>query len=203
MHSRRKGCPQPRIRAGDYGQIECVTGLFSVLILAVVVYSQLQLAAWRSTSDYLEDTLAASNLAAALIDVGEYGSSHKVKISDEAAAYEIFLEAVRDNLQLNDEWECVNHTLIAGPVEVADFVIYNVDISSVKATRVGAGGRVLERWSGVRGHLRAPNGVTVEHTGIYSELQFPVRGFPGVEVQAHKGKLIDIVSLKGEEDETK
>lgn len=202
MSLKREGCQQRNINSRqsikDQGQIEWVVGPFFVLLLGILAYTQLQLASWRSTAAYLEDALAASNLAAALIDVKEYGKTNKVCIHDEEMAYSIFLDAVQDNLQLDAEWECANPALISGPVEIMDFVIYNVDKNKIEAVRVGANGLVKERWKGTLGQLRAPNGVLVEHTGIYSEISFPVEGFGGMTVQAHKGKLVDIVSVKGD-----
>ena len=191
---RREEFPQQNIKVKDRGQVEWAMGIFIVLILGIMMYTQIQLAAWEAASDYLEDALAASNLAAALIDVEEYGKSHKTVIRDVSYAFDIYRDAVRENLQLNQSWECANQTLISGPVEITDFVIYNVDGDHVEAIRVNEGGQVLEQWSGVRGILRAPNGVPVEYTGIYSEIQFQVEGFLGVCVDAHKGKLVDIVS---------
>lgn len=194
MNLKREESPRPNIKSKDEGQVEWVAGMFMVLVLGVLVCTQMQIVSWETTSDYLEDALAVSNLAAALIDVEEYGKSHKVCIEDAADAFDIYRDAVRENLQLDSSWECANQTLISGPVEIADFVIYNVDENLVEAIRLNGDGQFLEQWSGERGILRAPNGTPVEHTGIYSEIRFQVRGFLGICVNAHKGKLVDIVS---------
>lgn len=202
MRLRKRRCLLQSIRRKDCGQAEWASGLFYILIMGIVMYTQLQLAAWRSVSAYLEDALAASNLASALIDMEEYGKSHKVIISDASDAYGIYLDAVRDNMGLDEQWECINNGLFTGPVEIVDYIIYNVDGQKVDAFRVGKDGRVSGQWSGQLHAVKAPNGIVVECTGVYSEIQFPVQGFLGIEVQAHKGKLVDIVSeLKEEEDE--
>lgn len=189
----RESIGQANIRKKDRGQVEWVTGLFFVLIVGILMCTRVQLASWRATADYLEDALAASNLASALIDVEEYGKSHKVCIRDVSAAFAIYREAVRENLQLDESWNCPNKNLISGPVEIADYVIYNVDGNRVEAVRADGDGQPAERWTGERGTLRAPNGVPVEYTGVYSEIRFPVSGFPGVTVEACRGKLVDIV----------
>ena len=194
MHLRKNGCPQRNTNVKDRGQAEWVLGLFFLLVLAVLMNTMLTLASWRSTAGYLEDALAVSNLASALIDLEEYGKSHRVVIADASAAYDIYVDAVRENLGLDDNWECANRTLIAGPVEIVDYIVYNVDQNRVNAFRVGRDGRVSERWSGARGAVKAPNGVMVEYTGVYSEICFDVEGFAGVSVQAHMGRLVDIAS---------
>lgn len=178
----------------DAGQVEWAQGMFLILFLAILMYTQLQIASWQATSVWLEDTLAASNLAAALIDIEEYGISHRVQIPDAEDAYQVYRSAVQDNLALDEEWCSTNRALIAGPVEIADFIVYNVVSGSIHASRVSAAGTVTREWDGTLGEEMAPNGVLVEHTGIYSEIRFEVVGFPGITAQAHKGKLVDVVS---------
>lgn len=201
MNLKRREYPRLNIKMQDSGQIVWVQGLFFTLILAIVMYAQLQLAAWRSASVYLEDALAASNLASALIDIEEYGKTHKVLIRDEERVFEIYQEALKANLQLDDSWECTNKELLVGPVEIVDYIIYNVDGEAVETVRVGNDGQVIERRIGTKGSVSSPDGVVIEHTGIYSELRFAVTGFPGMVVEAGKGKLVDIVPQGGEEDE--
>lgn len=194
MSLRRRGFLRPSIKEKDSGQVEWVTGFFFLLILAIAMYTRLQLASWSSTAVYLEDALAASNLASALIDVGEYGSTHKVLISDEQEAFAIYQEALRTNLGLDEQWMCMNETLITGPVEIVNYIIYNVDGNQVETVCMKRDGEVSERETSALGTVRTPNGSVVEHTGIYSELRFMVKGFPGMLVEARKGKLVDIVS---------
>lgn len=201
MILRRKRCLRQSTKTKDSGQAEWASGIFFILILGIMMYTQLQLASWRSVSAYLEDALAASNLASALIDMEEYGKSHKVIIPDAQKAYNIYLDAVKDNLGLNQQWECANQGMFEGPVEIVDYVIYNVDGKNVNAFRVGRDGKVSGQWSGDLHSVKAPNGIPVECTGVYSEIQFPVQGFLGIEVQAHKGKLVDIVAEVNEKED--
>ena len=198
MHLRRRDLQRQNIEQKDSGQVEWVTGLFWILMLSILLCTQLQISSWRTTGMYMEDALAASNLASALIDLEEYGKTNKVLIPDPEEAYVIYLDAIRDNLQLDGQWECENKALISGPVEIADYIVYNVDGDRIYADRVGSNGMVIETWSGEMGRLAAPNGVAIEHTWIYSEIQFPVQGFLGVTVSAHKGKLVDIAAERRE-----
>lgn len=184
----------------DPGQVEWAAGMFFTLLLAILMYTQLQLASWQATSDWMEDALAASNLAAALIDIEEYGISHKVQIPDAEAAYQVYRSAVWDNLSLDENRMSTNRALISGPVEIADFVVYNVVSGKVHATRVNEAGSIAREWDGTLGEETAPNGVLIEHTGIYSEIRFEVASFPGITAQAHKGKLVDIVSELPEQE---
>lgn len=197
MTLRKRGSLQRSISGKDAGQVEAVWGMFLVTILAVLLYTRLQLAVWQTAGMYLEDALAASNLASALIDVEEYGRSNKIIIEDMESAYQIYEGAVRENLQLDGQWENADKELISGRVEIADYIIYNVDGTMVYASRIARDGHVAESWRGRVGEVYAPNGLKVEHTGVYSEITFPVRGFRGMMIPAHKGKLVEIVDEKG------
>lgn len=204
MILRRKEYPLPRIsvwvecRRKERGQVEWCAGLFWLLFLAIILCSQLQIGVYRTSAAYLEDALAASNLASAVIDLEEYGRTHAVLLKEPQLAYEKFCVAVKENLQLNDAWECGNKSLIAGRVSVVKYIVYNVQNDIVMVTEVMSGGELFQ-WQGTVGNVAAPNGVNVEATGIYSEITYPVEGFGGVIAQAHKGKLVDVVVNKERE----
>lgn len=201
MFFRKRGYQQPKIRIENTqclfqeksGQIEWVTGLFFLLFLGILLCFCLQLSVYKASSLYLEDALAASNLASAVIDIEEYGRTHVIWIADPVEAYERFSIAVRENLQLNEAWESSNKSLIAGQVSVERYIIYNVKQDSVFVQEVNANGGVYQ-WQGSLGSVKAPNGICIETTSIYSELSFPVDGMFGVTVQAHKGQLADITN---------
>ncbi len=199
MHLKKRECLRQRTRREE-GSIGWVTGVFFVLFFMILLCAELQLAAYRASGGYLEDALAASNLASAIIDIETYGISHEVRIAESAAAYGRYTDAVKVNLQLDDSWQCANSVLISGPVTVERYIIYNVGKEAVEILEVEAGGRVRQSW-GLPGNVAAPNGIPVTHTGIYSEISFPIKGFLGMEVQAHKGKLIDIVAEEKEDEQ--
>ena len=175
----------------DEGQVTLVTGLFFILFFSVLSVSFFQMEMIRSSSRYMEDALAASGLACALIDVREYGSTHVLKIQNGRESYEIYCKALKANLGLDDAWESHNHKLISGVVQVEAFYVYNVLGESVDYCRLDDG---REEWMhGSLGEVSAPNGQVVEKTGVYGEISYPLKGIWGLKVQARKGKLVDVV----------
>lgn len=175
------------------GQINGITGLFFLLFLGILLATGLQVDAYRAASFYLEDALAASNLASALIDLEEFGISHAILIDNPEQAYEKFCNALKGNLQLDENWKGNNEMLISGAVTVENFTVYNVQENVVTVYSRNATGQ-LNIWQGILGTVKAPNEVLIESTSIYSEISFPVEGILGVTVQAHKGKLVDVVA---------
>lgn len=181
------------LRQKTKGQVNGIIGLFFLLFLGILLAAGLQVAAYQAASFYLEDALAASNLAAALIDLEEYGISHTIVVEDPAQAYGRYCTALQGNLQLNENWEGNNAALLSGSVTVENFTIYNVREGLVTVYFRNASGQI-NSWQGVLGEVRAPNEVLIESTSIYSEISFPVKGILGVNVRAHKGKLVDVVA---------
>ena len=175
------------------GSIQWAVGLFFVLFLAILLYVDIQVSHFHTSSLYLEDALAASNLASAVIDVEEYGISHIVRIVNPAEAYKLYQNAVKENLGLDENWECKNVALISGQVIVECYIVYNVEEEIVRSYHISKNGQIRME-QGVLGKVSAPNGLLVENTGIYSEISFPVKGPWGINVIAHKGKLVDIVA---------
>ena len=165
----------------ESGSITLVTGLFVVLFIAILLCIQLQFWVFQLQNMYLEDALAASGLASAIIDIEEYGISKKVIINDYEQAYATFCDAVKDNLNLDENFYCRNSFLIDGQVKVEKYIVYNIEEGSDE-------------------NIVAPNGKRVTNTGIYSEISFPVRGPFGFRTTAHKGKLVDVVARVNEEE---
>jgi hypothetical protein len=147
---------------------------------------------FESSAQYMEDALAASNLASAVIDVEEYGISHRVRIPDAGEAYERYKTALAGNLNLDGAWESENRSLISGTVRVVEYTVYNVSGNDVEVASFDEDG-LLTEWTEQLGSARASNGKQIENTGVYSEITYPVEGMLGVSTQARKGKLVDIV----------
>lgn len=204
---KKSGFPQRSISRAFYkkkgwikekGSVQTVTAFYFMLFLGILLYTQFQIFSFRASGMYLEDALAASNLAAAVADIEEYGVSHRVCISDVREAYARYKRAVKENLQLSDAWEAPNTELISGEVTIEQFIVYNVEGENVVISHVSEQGQVWEEQARL-GDARTPDGNVIVYTGIYSEISFPVKGFAGITVQARKGKFVDIVPEEGEE----
>lgn len=189
MFLRKKGC---LLRNTERGQIGWTVGLGALLFLGIFLSACVQMEVFRASSQYLEDALAASNLAAAVVDVEEYGISHALLVASPEDAFALYCTAIKGNLNLDDAWECPNKGLISGPVHVERFMVYNVVRDTVEVSCFNADG-TLNYWQGTLGQETAPNGIAVEHTGIYSEISYQIRGVFGIIVPAVKGKLVDVV----------
>lgn len=185
------------------GKTEFFLSLFIMVFLVLMTMTQLQLKQYRTLKTMVEDALAASCLASAVIDVEEYGISHDLVIGDPDRAHTIYLEALRENMRLDESWEYPGRSLITGPVKVEEYTVYNVRGTDIEVySRTGGGTRTYTETGGL-GRVKAPNGVPVESTSVYSRISFPVGGIFGVNLTAVKEKLADVVNngQGGEESE--
>ncbi len=180
------------LRNTEAGQVQTVFGLFAMLFLMVIGMAEFQLAACRASSDYLEDALAASDLASALIDVREYGTTHKLVIPDPEQAYETYRKALQTNLRLREDGTSELTGMISGPVSVVRYEIYNVDEETGSVTVDSLQGSGFVRTTGRLGAVKTPGGQTVQSTGVYSEVTYPLEGLFGMTVTARKGKLAEV-----------
>lgn len=175
----------------ERGQIEWVAGLFLTLFLGVILCAGLQIEKYRAASLYLEDTLAASNLASAVIDVQEYGISHSILIADPEEAFGRYRQAVMANLNLDASWTARAGSLVQGKVGIVRYIVYNVRNEEVTVYHFDADGLMTQSRE-TPGNVTAPNGISVENTAVYSEITFEVQGMFGGTVKAHKGNLADV-----------
>ncbi len=193
MKLKNQGLLPQSIKYGkENGKISLFVGMYFVLFLTIILYASLQIERFRAASLYLEDALAASNLGAALVNLREYGKTHKILVPEAETCYEMYQYMLSQNLNLYGYNEPLPESFIEGRVTIASFIIYNVDgqvVTEYFYPKMGT--------SGVRqtslSEAYAPNGVKIENTSIYSEVKFKVKCFPGLLVEAHKGKLVDIV----------
>lgn len=181
----------------ESGQIGWAVSLWFLLFLGILLICSLQTEVYRSAAVRLEDTLAASNLAAAVIDLEEYGTTHEVLIRDPEEAFARYQEAVKGNLGLNEAWENSEIEWLQGPVKVERFLVYNVTKQGTFVYEMNGAGKM---GTGAKrtGVVTAPNGKMVEHTGIYSELSFQTSGLFDLSIKGHKGILVDVARKEEE-----
>ncbi len=201
---RKKKCPQQKINKEmrshkNAGQVDIVAGMFFMLLLSIVILFGFRMSQYVVTSAYVEDALAASNLASAVIDLEEYGKSHRVIIPDPEQAFCIFREALCHNLHLDTSLHTTNRDILATRVKIEEYHIYNVRNDVVEVFVMDESGTIWKQYEGIKGQVFTPDGVCVENTTIYSRVAFDVKGMGQENIQGRKEKSVDIVRYESEE----
>lgn len=173
------------------GKVEIIISLYMVLFIVVMLAYSLQMRQYNATKTSTEDALAASNLASAVIDIEEFGKSHNIIIADPDYAYDIYKEALKNNMELSDDWTSSNKSAISGTVEIMDYIVYNVRNNDVHIYCYGQNSYETVITDGL-GNVAAPNGKIIDNTSIYSRITFPVEGIFDIHTIAVKDLLVDI-----------
>lgn len=200
---RRKECRLPKIRQGERlkkerGQIDVITGMFYLLMVFIIVLFAFRMTQYMVTSAVVEDALAASNLASAVIDVEEYGKSHTIYIQDPESAFLLYREALCRNLQLDEYLNSTNAEILASKVRIEEYIVYNVLGDLVEIYVMDESGQIIEYGTGKTSEVFTPDHVLVETTTIYSRIAFGVKGLWNQIIPAKKEKSIDIVRCESE-----
>ena len=182
-----------RIKA-ESGQAEYVLGMYALIFVMVLAMALLQIMQYMADSDIAEDALAASCLAALDVDPYRYGLDHSLVINDPMHARKIFEDALRKNMNLDEEYEPCSgaYKYIAGKVTIEDFRIYLVSGTGVKEIQVTSAGQI--ETDGTYGEMRTPQGSVVRSAGVYARISFDTEGFPRLHVAACKEAYAEMLA---------
>lgn len=140
-----------------------------------------------------EDALVSATLAGALISVEEYGRSGSIIISDYYECYSNFKSCLDDNLKLDGQNNSEYTMFFASPIEVTEFIVYNVnEVTGEITVMEGNGNFLISQYNAFLGSTYAPNGTLIENTSIYSKIQFDARITDTHTIFADKDCCVDI-----------
>lgn len=141
----------------------------------------------------ISDGLVASNLAAATVDLKEYGTTNKIKNNDFNKSLKEFQRSLKENLKLDNSFKPLKSTMINGIVDIETFAIYNVDGSDIYMTKRQKNGSILnEIYPNAVGNMRTPNGVLINETTVYSKIGMEVKTFINQSQYVYKENAVDI-----------
>ncbi len=144
----------------------------SFVVILIVYNSKFDKA--KYTGNYVDDGLIASTLAAATIDLEEYGTSEHIVCNMEQS-YLNFCETLKINLNLDSNF-ISKSDLIDGQVIVTRFTIYNVidnNIEEISKDRYGYENKVIHE--NLVGKISTPNNIVINETTVYAEIGFRLK----------------------------
>ncbi len=193
----KKSVCQPR-KIKHAGSVDYFMGLLMVFVVSIVMLVCVKLSHFMIAGACVEDALAASNLASALIDVKTYGRDGTLKIFDPQGAYEVYKEALFINLQLDEDGRPFQRQLLEGPVTIEEYRIYNVIGEEIEMYMLDQNQVMQHCGVGRIGEVVTLDGVEVETTTIYSRVSFGVPGFGAHYIQAKKENSVDVKKYEEE-----
>ena len=175
------------------GSLEYLIGLMMITVLCILVLFGYRMHVIKTTKNYVEDGLAASNLAAAVIDLKEYGATNRILVDDFSKAYDRYKEALADNLMLDADFMPEDDRLICGRVTVEEFAVYEVNGDEIAETSIDENGIISEKeYPDMAGKMATPDGAPITTVTIYSRIGFLITGYMDETYYVHKENSVDI-----------
>lgn len=175
------------------GSIEMFISSMIFIMIALVVVMMMRLKVIKLTKSYIEDGLVASNLASATIDLNEYGTTNKIVNNDFQKSFNDYCVALKDNLNLDNNFTPKKKTLINSEVDIVNFTIYNVVDSDIEMIRRESNGSITRQsYPNKVGIMKAPNGATINTTMVYSKIGFELKGYMNDTHYVYKESSVDI-----------
>lgn len=174
------------------GSLEVFTASLIFLTLVIITLLNIKLREIKIAKNFTEDGLVASNLAAATVDLKEYGTSNKIVNNDFNKSFNDYTTALKDNLKLDENY-CSKIPLISGKINIDKFKIYNVIGNNIEEISRDIDGSISEQTitNGV-GTYKTPNGVLINSTTVYSKITFNIKGLDNKIYSVYKENSVDI-----------
>lgn len=167
-------------------------GMFFCMIVLVAVLFQIKLLQYQAAGTFVEDSLAASNLASAVIDVKEYGRTHNILVESPESSFYRYKKALIYNLELDGNLYSTNGEVMSGKVDILSYQVFNVIGEKVWRYRFEESGRLLDVTELDLSGAYLPDGNKVETTSVYSKVGFYVPVPGGSSIYGTKEKSVDV-----------
>lgn len=144
-------------------------------------------------NDFIDDGLVMSNLAAATVDLNEYGQSNTIVNNDFNKSFDQYKKALKNNLRLDNNFVPQTSNLIDGGITIEIFTIYNVNGNDIHMIKRQRNGNIIKQvYPNAVGTMKTPDGVKIETTTVYSKIGMNVKGFMNGTTYVYKDKTVDI-----------
>ncbi len=164
------------------------TSLVIIFLLFLLKSKELTL-----TNDFVYDGLVFSNLAAATIDLKEYGSTNKIINNDFEKSFLEYRNSLKENLRIDDNLMPNKNSMINSKVTIEVFTIYNVDGNDIEMVKRQSNGNIIRHtYTNGVGNIYTPDGVLISSTTIYSRIGMELKGFMNESSYFYKDSSVDI-----------
>lgn len=174
----------------DKGSSGAISILYPLIIVIPTIVLILMLYIAETIKEEIHDDLTLSLMASAIIDIEEFGLSNNIIIKDIDESYNIFLETLRYNMNLDDLYYSKTNDFITGPIIIEQYYIYNVKNDIVTIYKYDQSG--FSSSSGILGEIKDPKGNPIVETSIFGKIKFPISLFMGMTTNGTVTEIIGI-----------
>ncbi len=172
------------------GGIEYLSALMIIILCGILLLYSLSVKELRQFQISVKDNLDVACLSSALINREIYMDDETIVFDD--SAYGIFLNNLKTNMMLDDNFYPVNECLYE-KVNIHEFILYNVSNDALNIINYDNEGRVTRQTVDYTGNEVTPDGTLIQSSTIYADIGMMIRSFPGVEEYVHVTSSVDVI----------
>ncbi len=180
-------CKKLKKKEGNINLMICYMGLIIVTLLIAFSMARNRVSILHNR---IEDSLVASNLAAATVDINKYadeGIIVNIDREDVKKSYDAFISTLKSNLELKDDMTLKESSFISSKINVEKFIIYSDLKTHTQINQVSSNGAISSSTGSVG--MSTPNGKKVKDTTIYAKLSFQIT-FMGKTMNVSKDNVV-------------
>lgn len=157
-----------------------VLSLFVIVLIFLCAGFVIFHAVMVNRAEEIQDDVVLSNLAVYKnVDINALAIDEKnLRISDAAAAFETFIQHLKINMKLNDDFTVSKGSLVIDKVSIDDFTIYNVNKNHVEILSRSGNGNSFTRSEVMDKSVKpvtTSNGVIVRNTSVHATISYNVK----------------------------
>jgi hypothetical protein len=159
------------------GKVGIFIAMMSLQIVVIIIAYSLKLNQLEFTRTLVEDSLVNANLAAATIDLEEYGATNNIINNDTDKSFNDYSVSLKEGLGLDNSFMPDENSFIKSKVVVERFIIYSVLGNDIlMASRDTNGNFTNTVYKDQVGIMKTPDGFLIKDTTVYSQISFSVHG---------------------------
>ncbi len=174
------------------GGIEYLSAYMMITIIGMVMLFSYSAREIRHYQSLARDSIDSACLSAALIDLNEYSKGRFIYISDCNKSFDVFLDTLRSNMNLNDDYTPSGKS-IYDRVVVYDYIVYNIAEDTLTSCSYTTGEPVY-RSEKYDGDETTPDGTPIVSATIYADIGMNVKTLFGIERYVHVRTSVDVVN---------
>ena len=174
------------------GGIEYLSAYMMIAITGLIMLFSYSAREIRHYQSLARDSIDSACLSAALINLDEYSKGRFIYISNCDKSFDVFLDTLKSNMNLNDDFTS-SKTCIYDRVVVHDYTVYNIAEGILTSCSFKNGNPVYKSENYDKDEA-TPDGTPIVSSTVYADIGMNVRSLFGIERYVHVRTSVDVVN---------
>ncbi|GEM_PF-3255264 len=174
------------------GGVEYLSAYMMITITGIIMLFSYSAREIRHYQSLARDSIDSACLSAALIDLDEYSKGRFIYISNCNKSFDVFLETLKSNMNLNNDFTPSGRS-IYDRVVVYDYTVFNIAEGTLTSCSFRTGEPVYKSENYDKDET-TPDGTPIVSSTIYADIGMNVKTLFGIERHVHVRTSVDVVN---------